>query len=140
MAAEVPFCEQSGVIAYRLGESGKPELVLVSSRNGSHWVIPKGLVESGMTPLDSAIKEAFEEAGVRVVPVDVPPVGAYLYSKWRTDFHVKVFLGRVTEVLETWPERFRKRQWLSVSAAAAKVDEPKLKDIISSVEFLIPPG
>lgn len=140
MASSIPFCEQSGVIAYRLDPSGKPELVLVTSRNGSHWVIPKGLVESGMTPVDSALKEAFEEAGVRAVAVDGVPVGAYVYSKWHTDFHVKVYLARVTEVLETWPERFRKRQWLSVAAAAAKVDEPKLKDIISSVKFLITPG
>lgn len=140
MAETKVLCEQSGVIAYRLDPSGKPELVLVSSRNGSHWVIPKGLVESGMTPLDSALKEAFEEAGVRAEPVDFTPVGAYIYTKWRADFHVKVFLARVTEVLETWPERFRKRQWLAVSAAAAKVDEPKLKDIIASVEFLITPG
>ena len=40
------------------------EFLLVQSRGG-RWIFPKGSVEAGLSPAQSAALEAFEEAGVR---------------------------------------------------------------------------
>ncbi|NET56922.1 MAG: NUDIX hydrolase [Symploca sp. SIO2E6] len=74
------YIKQSGVIPYRLRE-GITEVLLITSINSKRWIIPKGLVEPGMTPQDSAAKEAWEEAGVigEVLPT---LMGTYDYRKW----------------------------------------------------------
>ncbi len=54
--------QQSGVIPYRIIE-GKVEILLITTRKRQGWVIPKGGLCKGMSPHDSAAKEAWEEAG-----------------------------------------------------------------------------
>ena len=39
---------QSAVVPYRAGADGL-ELLLITSRKGTRWVLPKGVVEPGMT-------------------------------------------------------------------------------------------
>lgn len=124
---------QSAVIAYRKGKKGL-EVLLVTSRDTRRWVLPKGGVEPGLSPAQSAAKEAWEEAGVEG-KVAKAAVGSYRYIK--PDLPdtpactVEVFPMEVTEVLSEWPEkRERRREWLSPQAAAKRVDEKKLKKIL----------
>ena len=57
------YYRQSAVIPYRLRE-GRVEILLITSRKGKRWVVPKGILEPELTPAESAAKEAREEAGV----------------------------------------------------------------------------
>ena len=50
---------QSGVIPVL-----DDRLVLITSRKSDRWIIPKGYVEKGLSPAESAAKEAYEEAGL----------------------------------------------------------------------------
>jgi phosphohistidine phosphatase len=61
------FYRQSGVIPVRKTDEGV-EVLLVRSRSGRRWVIPKGIVEPCLSPAASAPKEAEEEAGVHHAP------------------------------------------------------------------------
>ena len=54
---------QSAALPYRQGNKGL-EVLLISTRKGGRWIVPKGIVEPGLTPRDSARKEAAEEAGI----------------------------------------------------------------------------
>jgi len=56
--------ERSGVIPYGRRD-GAVEVLLITSSDGQHWVIPKGVIEPGMSAAESAAKEAYEEAGIR---------------------------------------------------------------------------
>ena len=113
-------------------------MVLITSRRRRRWVIPKGVVERGLSPAESAAKEAFEEAGV-IGPVAPEPVGRYQYRKWGGTCTVQVFLLEVREAREEWAEsEFRERQWLSPSQASLRVEEPALRELISSLPALIP--
>jgi 8-oxo-dGTP pyrophosphatase MutT (NUDIX family) len=106
------------------------ELCLVTSSSGRRWVIPKGTVEPGQTGGETALQEAWEEAGVAGA-LHGEPVGSYLYEKYGTLYHVTVFLMRVTEVHDEWPECGRRqRRWFSPDDAATRVDEEGLRDII----------
>src|SRR5512134_1263889 len=106
---------QSAVLAYRM-VGHRMEILLVTSRTRGRWVLPKGMITSGMTPAESAVKEAWEEAGV-AGSVSGQCLGVYRYMKTRRcnvkACSVKVYAMRVTAVLPKWPEqRVRKRRWM----------------------------
>jgi 8-oxo-dGTP pyrophosphatase MutT (NUDIX family) len=127
---------QSAVIAFR-GPPDSMEVVLVSSRSGKRWVIPKGLVEPDLEPGPSAAKEAFEEAGVRG-EVSADAVGHYTYRKWGGTCEVAVYLMRVDAVLDDWPESaWRERVWLSVRRAAERVDQAQLAALLDESPRLV---
>jgi phosphohistidine phosphatase len=125
------FYHQSGVIPYRTNGS-ELEILLITARRRSRWIIPKGVIDPGMTAVESACKEAYEEAGIRG-RVNSAPAGEYQYRKWGGVCTVQVFALEVLDVLETWPERsVRRRQWMSIEEAAKAVEEPALKGLILS--------
>jgi phosphohistidine phosphatase len=127
---------QSAVIPYRKAGKGW-EVMLVTSRSGKRWVIPKGLCEPGMTAAESAAKEAYEEAGLRGA-VDDRGIGSYKYQKWGGVCEVEVFLMRVKKELAQWPEsNIRDRAWLSSSDAAEQVSEKKLAGWLRRLSELI---
>ncbi len=132
-----PWCyRQSGVIAYRHGAGGL-EVLLVTSRKRKRWVIPKGIVEPGLSAGASAAKEAHEEAGVAGV-LSARPIGSFRYRKWHGECHVAVFLLRVDELCADWPEApLRQRCWLAASDAAARVREPGLQALLGGLERLM---
>lgn len=106
------------------------EVLLITSRRGKRWIIPKGVIDPGTNAAESAAKEAYEEAGIRGRVSDTP-VGEYRYEKWGGTCTVEVFLLEVLTVLDEWPEAAtRRRQWLTVKDAASMVTEPELQSII----------
>ncbi len=126
------FYNQSGVIAFRKKASGL-KILLVTTPRHKRWIVPKGIVEPGLSPRRSAEKEALEEAGVRG-RVSKKPVGAYRYQKWGGTCTVQVFLLEVKEVLDRWPEAsLRKRRWVTVEEAARLVEPAALKALIRSL-------
>lgn len=127
---------QSGVIPFR-SRKGALEILLITSRKQKRLVIPKGVVEPGMSPDESALNEAYEEAGIRGEILG-GPIGEYTYDKWGNTCHVTVFLLRVTEELDIWPEAsFRERSWMSAGKAATSVEESKLGAMITEVPFRV---
>ena len=126
------FYKQSGVIPYRVAGE-EVEIMLITSRRGARWIIPKGVVDLGRTPEESALKEAFEEAGIEGVAVS-EELGEYEYEKWGGTCRVKVYLMRVERALDSWPESgARRRSWMTVERAAKAVREERLKELILSV-------
>ncbi|MBE9036828.1 NUDIX hydrolase [aff. Roholtiella sp. LEGE 12411] len=121
--------KQSGVIPYRL-KNGRIEILLITTRNYQHWVIPKGDIPVGMSPPDSAAKEAWEEAGV-IGQVDTNELGMYKYRKRGKIYQVKMYLLPVEMVSEDYPEaNQRKRQWLDVTKAIRRLKFRSLKRIL----------
>lgn len=111
-------------------DQGEVRIVLVTSCSAKRWIIPKGIVEAEMNPAESAANEAWEEAGVRG-EIEARSVGTYQYKKWGGVCSVAVYLLRVKEILENWPEVYiRQRAFVSPEEAMARVQEPELKKII----------
>ncbi len=120
---------QSAVLPYRQ-RGDVLEVLLITSRKGRHWVLPKGIIEPGLTSPGSAVKEASEEAGVEG-DVSAGCMGRYLYGKWGGTCEVEVFPMMVTAELEKWPESgIRRRKWMPVKKAAKQVSVDELKRII----------
>lgn len=105
-------------------------LCMVTSRSGRRWVFPKGQIDPGHTPGETALIEAWEEAGV-VGTLDPEPVGNYVYEKFGHPHHVLVYRMRVIEIRDAWPERgSRDRVWLTVEEAIDRVEEPSLRELL----------
>jgi phosphohistidine phosphatase len=120
---------QSAALAYRLRD-GSPEVLLITSRKGTRWVLPKGIVEPGLTPRESAAKEAWEEAGIEG-QVSAECLGSYDYEKWGGTCNVEVFPMKVTAELDTWPEAAaRRRKWFPLARAAKRIDERDLRKLV----------
>jgi 8-oxo-dGTP pyrophosphatase MutT (NUDIX family) len=129
------FFEQSGVIPYII-ENNKIKIMLITSRKGKKWIIPKGVIESGMSPWASAEKEALEEAGI-TGKIYRKKISEYLQKKWGGECHINVFLMKINKIYNDWDESFRKRKLLSPAAAADKIDIEPLKNIIKNIEKII---
>lgn len=132
-----PIQQQSGVIPYRRKE-GRVHVLLITSRGGKKWIVPKGFIEADLSPAESAAKEAFEEAGV-TGRLQKKAIGAYRYNKWGQVFEVTLYLLKVRETLTDWPEaEFRQRQWVSLKRASVLVQPSGLKKMLLSVPDYLP--
>lgn len=102
-------------------------------------MIPKGWPIKGLTPAETAAREAYEEAGLGG-QISKKPIGEFEYGKRLNGgkvqpTKVEVFAFEQMVQHPDWPEQGqRKLQWFSVPEAAEAVDEPELKDIIRKLK------
>ncbi len=120
---------QAAAIPFRFTDAGALEVLLVTTSTG-RWTAPKGLIENGHTPAQTACIEALEEAGV-IGAVVGRVLGSYESTKEGATFLVQVFAMRVERVLEKWQEDgHRERRWLSPADAAELVASEDLGRLI----------
>ena len=112
--------EQAAAMPYRF-KGQKLQIMLVQTRSGNKWTIPKGLIDPGFTPQETALQEAYEEAGIKgVLHPDV--IGEFSYSKWQGICKVQIFLMKVENELSHWPEKFfRQRKWVDIDQATKMI-------------------
>ena len=103
------------------------------------WSVSLVAGGDGEDTRDAAIREAEEEAGLLGV-LPRKPLGCYRHINGNGVSRVDVYLMRVTEILERWPEAdIRRRQWMRLSEAEACLRE-ELKQFIRAVEDVLGPG
>lgn len=112
------------------------EILVISSRETQRWVIPKGWPIKGLAPFETAMREAFEEAGVSG-RIDHRPLGRFHYVKRlrggaSVSCSVKVFPMLVERQAKSWPEKHERiLRWLPVTDAMACVEEAELKKLLA---------
>jgi 8-oxo-dGTP pyrophosphatase MutT (NUDIX family) len=140
--------QQFGALPWRRNKRGDIRVLLVTSRERGRWLFPKGWLDDGRTPAESAATEAFEEAGV-IGDINGSDIGSYSYTKIlrdqsTVDCIVTMFALRVRGTLLQWRERGeRKRRWCNLSEAIDLVDDEGLSRLLREVEAdgrLLPPG
>ncbi len=120
-AAAIPF----------LYEKDKLYIVLVTNKKKTKWTLPKGIIEYNSTACETAVNEAFEEAGVEGV-VYPYPIGSFHYKKWGGTLNVQVFPLFVTHLMCVWDEMSdRKRKKIALTKAVHIV-KPEQKDILKA--------
>lgn len=131
----VTAATQHAALCYRGASAGQFEILLITSRDTGRWVLPKGWPEKGEAGGGTALREAFEEAGVVGQLVD-GCVGVYGYDKTMTSGPaqpcvVAVHGVAVAHLAYKFPEMAeRQRQWFTPEAAALVVAEPELKTLL----------
>jgi phosphohistidine phosphatase len=119
-AAAIPFRRQRGHV----------EFCLITSIKGRRWIFPKGIVDEGETPKQTALKEVLEEAGLhgRILGESL---GSYRYAKWGTTLTVEVYLMEVASTDADWAEREqRQRRWVDADAARRLLCRENDRDLL----------
>lgn len=119
---------QAGAVPFR-ERDGQRQYLLVTSQRGN-WIFPKGIVEPGETPEETALKEAREEAGIHgmILP---EPVASYDDHKWRAECVVQLYLLRYAEDCRSWEEKhLRERRWCSYEDARGLIKKPKIRSAL----------
>jgi 8-oxo-dGTP pyrophosphatase MutT (NUDIX family) len=118
---------QAAVIAFR-----DDRICLITSSSGRRWLVPKGNREPGAKLQQTALQEAWEEAGL-VGTLKEQPVGRYEFKKLGRVYRVTVFRMKVKQAKRDWPERKRRqRQWLRPRDALSLIEHAKLRKIVGS--------
>jgi 8-oxo-dGTP pyrophosphatase MutT (NUDIX family) len=141
-ATEETCRTQYGAVCWRM-HRGKVEVLLITSRDTGRWVIPKGWPIAGLTPADTAAREAWEEAGVEGSVLEYE-LGAFGYDKVLgpksvVPCSVQVYGLRVAGLKDKFPEKkVRRRKWFDHDKAARKVAEPELRELLLALPERLP--
>lgn len=124
------YYTQSSVIPYRIRD-GKPEILVIASSKKHHLVVPKGIQSPGLSPQESAAREAWEEAGIEG-EIAESVLGSYNCEKWGATCTVTVYAMKVTRVIaeEEWQESHRGRQWVSPEKAVSQLKQQELVPLV----------
>lgn len=112
------------------------EILLVTTRGTGRPTPPRGRIEPSDTSADTALREAWEEAGV-VGTVDPTPLGGYYgVSSWRPGrpprYACLLHALEVERLEDEYPEAGqRERFWVGAEEAARRVRERGLKRLIA---------
>jgi 8-oxo-dGTP pyrophosphatase MutT (NUDIX family) len=127
--SESPLLLQACAVPYRSGKS-QWEFCLVTSVRKGRWGFPKGIIDPGETPAQTALKEAFEEAGLRG-SISGRPLGKYHYQKWERTLQVTVYLMQVEVVEDEWEEaHLRDRCWANADEAVKLIGNPSQQKLL----------
>lgn len=118
--------DQVAAVCYRRAPSGI-EYCLIKSSSGRR-IFPKGKVEVGERPWDSAAREAKEEAGVLGTVVE-QPLTTFWYDRPKRGTHemVTAYLLEVV-VSQGLREKGRKPKWWDLEKALEKLSKKKQAD------------
>ena len=78
----------AGGVAFRQAKANL-ELTIVSVRPSLRWQLPKGIVDPGETPAETAVREVREEAGVETELVALIDTVEYWYQRVQNGEHFR---------------------------------------------------
>ena len=132
-----PALVQIAALCLRETKTGD-EVLLVTSSNG-RWILPKGWPIDGMSGSQTAMQEAWEEAGVKKARAAKEPVGTYEGRKTvdngiERDCRVYVYAIMVDKLADKFPEKDkRKRKWVPFDRAAELIDDPDMANFLRTL-------
>lgn len=112
------------------------EILVITSLRTRRWILPKGWQVPGLSLAQSAAREALEEAGI-TGSVTKAPIGHYHYLKEKSSgglpCRVDVFALQMRGQRRSWAEKgSRECAWLPPGEAAARIQEPGLRRIVTA--------
>jgi len=128
VAGSVPVRRRSELSAST--SASEWEVLLISSRRGNGWVIPKGGWENNESAEEAAMRESWEEAGVRG---SLTPLGQFQFSSKADDSSctASVYIMRVSEESLDFPEcPERERVWCSLPDALSHCRSNWMRDAL----------
>jgi 8-oxo-dGTP pyrophosphatase MutT (NUDIX family) len=128
--------KQFAALPFRTGKDDL-EILLITTRKTRRWSIPKGWPINRTAPHETAVIEAYEEAGVRG-EIGKKQIGRFRKRRQKKKqsvlCEVQIFPLEVTHQQNDWPEkRERSRMWVAPRKAAKLVKKPGLRRAIEDL-------
>jgi 8-oxo-dGTP pyrophosphatase MutT (NUDIX family) len=133
------FPEQSA--AFPVRRVGRDiQVCLIRRKTAGGWGIPKGIVDLGDTHEETALNEAWEEAGIKGRLLG-KAVGTYRYKKWGTKLTVAVYVMEVLHQEAHWEEApLRERMWTTLAEAVDLLADHPMAPLLDRVKEAITGG
>ncbi|MFQ5975272.1 MAG: bis(5'-nucleosyl)-tetraphosphatase [Candidatus Hydrothermarchaeales archaeon] len=129
----------SGVVIFRK-ENGKREYLLLHYGAG-HWDLPKGHIEEGEDPKETAKRELKEETGIEEIIFcgDFQERIDYTFKKRRELVYKEVlfFLARTNKKTVTLSYEHKGFEWLNFKDALEKLTYKNAKDVLGKAEAFL---
>ena len=119
-----PVLKAGGIVVRQ--EDGEPQLLLVTTRKGKRWILPKGNVKRGEKASAAALRESREEGAVTGRVVGPAGVAAYTADGRRN--RVEYFLIAYTR--ESKDVEDRERRWCNVRQATELLSHAHARRIV----------
>ena len=121
----------AGGIVHRQQDGDVVVLLVRASREPHDWVLPKGHIEAGETPAQTAQREVREEAGVDARPTEY--LGALAFERPGGErAHVGLFLMRFVGNVPALEDR--EVRWCSFREAAELVAFDSTREMLEAAE------
>ena len=105
-------------------------VLLVYRPRYNDWSLPKGKLDDGESPLETAIREVREETGYEVEPGEFAGCCGYLVKgKPKTVLFWMMTPGKQFDILDR--EEVSELVWLTVAEALEKLSYPLEKDLLA---------
>lgn len=112
--------DKVGIIPFRVVKN-KLKVLFITSQTRGRWVLPKGNMKKGETPVETCHREGFEESGVKGVVLDQFPITVVVGRQTDNGLEhhpVTYYPYLVTSEDDDFPEKdSRKRRWVLVNDA-----------------------
>lgn len=122
-----------GGVVFKLTGEGPRYLLVEASGTRNRWVFPKGHVEDGETAATAALREVWEEAGVRARTIRrLRRVEQKKEGDWiSVVYYLMAYAGRKTALED------RRVRWLTFDEAIEELDLGKSRRVLRSADRLI---
>lgn len=114
-------------------DDGPLKVVLIQSKDGARWLVPKGRLDKGRGKREMARIEAWEEAGV----VATDRLGSPVEVPWRQGGRVltlRLYPGKVDRLARRYPERgARSRRVVGLKKARRLIGDPALARAVTEL-------
>jgi 8-oxo-dGTP pyrophosphatase MutT (NUDIX family) len=117
-----------GVVVRRTDEGLFVAAIQPQGRDEGHWVLPKGIIESGEAAVEGALREVFEETGLRAAAVQQLESSRYVYQReGQRIFKVvdwwlmRSLGGKIGEIADAMRVEVTDARWLPLEDAPARL-------------------
>ncbi|MBQ5313286.1 MAG: NUDIX domain-containing protein [Oscillospiraceae bacterium] len=120
-----------GAIVFYLKDN-KEQLLLIKHSNSGHWSFPKGHVEAGETEVETAIREVFEETGVKA-DIDIRFREVVTYSPKKDVIKDVIYFFATTECDKTQKQESEVSEvmWVDIGDALKCVSYRNDKELVT---------
>ncbi len=119
----------AGGVVWRRDDGGAPELAVVHRPRYDDWSLPKGKLDPGEDWLEAALREVWEEIGLRCTPGDELPPVAYRDHKGRSKA-VRYWMMEPEDGTFAPNDEVDEMRWMDVEAAAALLTYPHDAELV----------
>ena len=137
----------SGGVVYHLSKGKKLKFLLLKHKNGNHWDLPKGHLESGESMSETALREVVEETGLTESNIkfinELKHKNSYSFvrNSQRIDKIVHLFLFESSSNIIYLSEEHSNYIWLTINQVKDKLtfqtSYPAFLEASSTIKSLV---